>query len=74
MGAHADTPYDTARVHYKSQTGRLSTASLATNNLDATFTRNESIHFDTDVEAQQNALSDTVLNAMKPLLQSLPSR
>ena len=64
--------YDTARIHYKSPSGKSSTASLPIQDLDAAFTYSENITFDTDVEAQQASLSPTVLEKMRPLLKALP--
>lgn len=64
--------YETARVHYKSPSGKSSTASLRIQDLDAAFTHNENIEFNTDVEAQQGALNTTVLQEMRPLLNALP--
>lgn len=64
--------FDTAKIHYKSPSGKPSVATLAVQDLDAVFTRNEMIHFDTDVEAQQGSLSQTVLQKMRPLLIALP--
>jgi hypothetical protein len=64
--------FDTARIHYKSPSGKSSATTLQIQALDATFTHNERIEFDTDVEAQQASLSPTVLQKMRPLLLALP--
>lgn len=64
--------FDTARIHYKSPSGKTSSTTLKIQALDAAFTHNERIEFDTDVEAQQTSLSSTVLQKIRPLLQALP--
>jgi hypothetical protein len=65
-------PYSKMRIHYKTVAGKNTSATLDLNNLDAAFTRKDHIEFDTDVDAQQEALNPTIVNAMKLLLQSLP--
>lgn len=64
--------FDTARIHYKSPSGKASSTTLKIQALDAAFTHNERIEFDTDVESQQASLSPTVLQKMRPLLLALP--
>ena len=64
--------FDTARIQYKSPSGKTSATTLQLQALDAAFTHNERIEFDTDVEAQQASLSQTVLQKMRPLLLALP--
>jgi hypothetical protein len=65
--------YNKMRIHYKTVAGKNTSATLDLNNLDATFTLKDHIEFDTDVEAQQEALSPTIVDGMKLLLQSLPT-
>lgn len=61
------------RIHYKTVAGKQSSATLNINDLDAAFTLKDHIEFNTDVEAQQDALDTVILAGMKPLLQSVPS-
>lgn len=65
--------YDKLRIHYKTVAGKRTSATLDINHLDAAFTLKELIEFDTDVEAQQETLSPTILSGMKPLLQLVPA-
>lgn len=61
------------RIHYKTIAGKKTSATLDLNNLDAAFTLKEQIEFDTDVEAQQEVLSPTIVDGMKLLLQAIPT-
>jgi hypothetical protein len=61
------------RIHYKTIAGKNTSATLDLNNLDAAFTLKEHIEFDTDVEAQQEALNPAIVDGMKLLLQPIPS-
>ena len=65
--------YSKLRIHFKTVAGKNTSATLDINNLDAAFTLKEQIEFDTDVEAQQEALSPTIVEGMKLLLQSVPN-
>lgn len=65
--------YSKMRIHYKTLAGKHTSATLDLNNLDAAFTLKEQIEFDTDVEAQQEALCPAIVDGMKLLLQSLPT-
>jgi hypothetical protein len=65
--------YSKMRIHYKTVSGKNTSATLDLNNLDAAFTLKEHIEFDADVEAQQEALSPAIVDGMKLLLQSLPT-
>ena len=65
--------YDRLRIHYKTVAGQRASATLAINDLDASFTRKEHIEFDSDVEAQQDSLSPIILAGMKPLLKLVPT-
>lgn len=64
--------YDKLRIRYKTVAGRSTSAVLDINNLGAAFTLKEHIEFDTDVDAQQDALSAVILAQMRPLLQLVP--
>jgi hypothetical protein len=65
--------YDQLRVRYKTVAGKSTSATLRIQDLDAAFTLKEHIEFDSDVEAQQETLSPTILAGMRPLLQTLPT-
>lgn len=65
--------FDKLRIHYKTVSGKKTSATLDIDKLDSAFTLRDHIEFDTDVEAQQETLSPVVLKSMKPLLQSLPT-
>lgn len=65
--------YSKLRIHYKTVAGKKTSATLELSNLDAAFTFKEQIEFDTDVEAQQEVLSPTIVNGLTLLLQSLPA-
>lgn len=65
--------YSKLRIHYKTVGGKKTSATLDLNNLDAAFTLKEHIEFDTDVEAQQESFSSTIVAGMKLLLQSIPT-
>lgn len=65
--------YDKLRVRYKTIAGKSTSATLDLDHLDAAFTLKERIEFDTDVEAQQDSLSPTIVDGMVPLLQSVPT-
>ena len=65
--------YDKLRIHYKTVAGRPTSATLDIQDLGAAFTLKEYIEFDSDVEAQQSALSLVILAGMRPLLQSVPT-
>ncbi len=65
--------YRKLRLRYKTVAGDPATATLDINNLDAAFTLKDHIDFDTDLDAQQNALSPIILAGMKPLLRSVPT-
>ena len=65
--------YSKLRIHFKTVAGKKTSALLELNNLDAAFTLKEQIEFDTDVDAQQETLSPTIVNGMKLLLQALPT-
>lgn len=64
--------YDKLRVRYKTPAGKSTSTTLDLDQLDAAFTFKELIKFDTDVEAQQDKLSPTIVNGIVPLLQSVP--
>lgn len=65
--------YSKLRIHYKTVSGKPTSATLDINNLDAAFTMKEQIQFTTDVEAQQESLCSTIVDGMKTLLQSVPT-
>ena len=65
--------YTKVRLHYKTVAGKPTSATLQLNDLDAAFTLKEHIEFDTDVEAQQETLSPTIVKGMKLLLQTIPT-
>jgi|GEM_PF-2567073 len=65
--------YSKMRIHYKTVAGKHTSATLDLNNLDAAFTLKEHIEFDSDVEAQQETLSPTIVDGMKLLLHVLPT-
>lgn len=64
--------YRKLRIYYKTPAGKSTSATLDTNHLDAAFTLKEQIEFATDVDAQQDKLSSTIISGMKPLLQLVP--
>ncbi len=63
--------FDTLRVRYKTPTGNSTSTTLDIAGLDAAFTQKETIRFLSEVEAQQNQLSQTVLNEMRKLMGSV---
>ena len=65
--------FDTLRVRYKTPSGRSTSTTLDIAGLDATFTQKETIKFLSEVEAQQNQLSQTVLTEMRKLMRSVAS-
>lgn len=65
--------YDKVRIRYKTVAGKKTSAILKIQELDAAFTLKDHIEFDSDVEAQQDRLSPTILAGMKPLLSAIPS-
>lgn len=65
--------YDRLRLHYKTPAGASTTAVLAVNDLDGAFTLKEHIEFDIEVDAQDDALNQTILSGMLPLLQLVPN-
>lgn len=65
--------YDKLRIRYKTLAGRNASATLRIQDLDAAFTLKELINFDSDVEAQQESFSPTILAGMRPLLQTIPN-
>lgn len=65
--------FDSLRVRYKTPSGQTTSTTLDIAGLDAAFTQKEVIMFKSEVEAQQNRLSETVLNEMRNLMRSVPS-
>jgi hypothetical protein len=59
--------FEKVKIQYKNDAGDPSTATFDINDLDAAFTKRESIHFDTDVEAQQSSISNTVMEQLLTL-------
>ena len=66
-----DVPFDRLRIRYKTATGNTATATLPIDDLDAAFARKEKIKFSTEVDAQQDTLSPTILDGMLPLMQTI---
>jgi len=65
--------YSKLRIHYKTVSGKTTSATLELNHLDAAFTLKEQIDFTMDVEAQQESLCPAIVDGMKTLLQSVPT-
>lgn len=65
--------FDTLRVRYKTPTGASTSTTLEIAGLENAFTQKETIRFSSEVEAQQNQLSQTVLNQMRKLMRSVAS-
>lgn len=53
--------WDKVRIKYSTDNNKSAHATLDVNDLDAAFTKRESINFDTDVESQQDKLSPVVM-------------
>jgi len=68
MGQNPSQSFDKARIFYKNDIGKEQHITLATNDLDAAFTKKHTIEFTTEVEQQQVALSSTVITEMEKLL------
>lgn len=65
--------FDTLRVRYKTPSGKSTSTTLDIAGLDAAFTQKETIKFLSEVEAQQNQLSQTILNEIRKLMGSVAS-
>lgn len=65
--------FDTLRVRYKTPTGASTSTTLDIAGLENAFTQKETIRFSSELEAQQNQLSQTVLAEMRKLMRSVAS-
>lgn len=60
--------FDDLRIRYKDAMGKDRATTLKTNDLDAAFTRKETVELSMEVDAQQSKLSSVVVAALEKLL------